>query len=951
MPKIETVINMVFENFSTRLRDLISKKGFIEPTLAQQLAVPELLKGTNVLVIAPTGLGKTESAMLPVLDKIASDREKHKAISAIYVTPTKSLNRDMLDRLCWWAEGLDLEISVRHGDTSQNERKMQRDFPPDVMITTPETLGALIVGQKMRDHLKNVRYVVVDEIHELVGSKRGAQLSLILERLEAITKNKIHRIGLSATIGEPEKVAAFLGNNVKIIRADSYKKYDIEVQLPATTEEDVKIADNIFVGTDTTSRIRKMLDLINKHKSVLVFTNTRETAEVLSSRLKSIDKGLKQEVHHGSLSKEIRIKGEKMFKAQELKALIATSSLELGIDIGSIDLVIQYLSPRQVSSLIQRVGRSGHRVGEISKGIILTGGEDSFESTAIAAFAIKKRLEEVRIHEMALDVLAHEMIGMAVEEYGVSAEKIFTTLSKANPFQRLTKKKFNELLLFLANLKLIYLNPIYNGNEIKDYTINRSRKGLQYYFENLSMIPDTRRKRIISIVEGEPVGFLDEPFIAEHGQQGNTFIAAGRAWRILEIEETRILVEPVDDVESAIPSWEGEMIPVPSEIAELVSDIREKIANMLEDKKKPDAIIESLMKDYPVDTETAKDMIDIVKQHIKTHTLPTKDVLLLEDYKDFIVLHAPFGTMVNDTLSRYIASEISLKTGISVNVKIDPYRIIFQTMLKPAQIIEIMKTANKVDETLQINLERSSIFKYRFIHVAKRFGIMTRDARLEDINLSKIIEQYNGTPAYDETLREVMTDKMDLKTTKQILEDVKKGKIKVIYEKGISYLGQLGLSQKFSDVMKPNIPKDEIFRAFKNRLMHTRVRLVCTNCADYSISKEVGEIDDKMSCPKCNSSMISVLSRYKTNPTEVLLLNKKKQQLTEAQEKELSDTKRSASLFITYGRKYALAQAGRGVGPETAARILAKLPDTEEKLLKLIYEAEKNYLRTKRFWD
>ncbi len=945
---------MVFENFSAKLQEMIKKKGFIEPTLAQTLAVPELVKGQNILVIAPTGIGKTEAAMLPVLDKISQNIDKHKPITCLYITPTKSLNRDMLDRLFWWADGLDLDISVRHGDTSQNERAMQRDCPPHVLITTPESLGALLVGQKMRQHLKNVKYLIVDEIHELVDNKRGAQLALVLERLEAATKNSVHRIGLSATVGEPRKVADFLGKNVKIIRADAYKKYDIRVEQPEHTKLDEEVADSLFVGIETTSRIRRMLELINEHKSVIVFTNTRQTAEVLSSRLKTIDKGLRQEVHHGSLSKEIRIKGEKMFKNQELKALIATSSLELGIDIGSIDLVIQYLSPRRVSTLIQRVGRSGHKVGEISNGILLSGGEDVFESSAIALHALKKNLEEVRIHDMSTDVLSHEILGMCMEEYGISAQKIYDTLSKAYPYRKLTKKRFDEILLFLSKLRLVYLNPVYSQkdkNIIEDYTINRSRKGLQYYFENLSTIPDTRRKRIISIVEGEPVGYLDESFIAEHGQQGNTFICSGRAWRVLEIEEYKILVEPIDDIESAIPSWEGEMIPVPYDIAQTVAFIREEIGKMLVAKKKNSEIVQVLTEDYPVDMIGAKEMLSTVKQHIKKHLLPTTKELLVEDYKDFVILHAPFGTMINDTLSRYIASEISLDTGVSVNVKIDPYRIIFQTMLKPEKIISVIKNANKIDEALQLNLERSSLFKFRFIHVAKRFGILSRNARLEDINIARIIEQYDGSPAYAETLREVMTDKMDLPRAKQILQDIKKGKIKLKEQKGISYIGQLGLSQKFSDVMKPNIPKEEIFRAFKNRLMRTRLRLVCTHCADYSITKEVRDISDKVHCPKCNSSMIGVWNRYRQDPKIVLQMAKKKKELTDTQKKEIHDIKRSASLMLTYGHRYAMSQAGKGIGVETAARILAKLPDTEDKLLKLIYEAEKQYLRTKRYWD
>ncbi|HLC76792.1 MAG TPA: DEAD/DEAH box helicase, partial [archaeon] len=356
---------MVFKTFSEKMQKLIEQKGFIEPTLPQTLGIPEIASGNNILVIAPTGIGKTEVAILPIFDKIYQN--KLKPISLLYVTPLKSLNRDLLDRLFWWGDKLEIEIAVRHGDTDQKERASQREAPPNCLITTPETLQAILTGKIFREHLKNVKCVVIDEIHELVGSKRGVQLSLGLERLKQLSGN-FQRIGLSATVGSPEIVAEFLGEKVKIIRAESQKRYDIRVETPRPDAKDQDISDDLVIGVSTTARLRRLYELITSHKSVIAFTNTRETAEVISSRLAKLDRELKQAVHHGSLSKESRVKSETDFKGQKLKSLIATSSLELGIDIGSIDLVVQYLSPRQAARLIQRVGRAGHRIDEVSKG-------------------------------------------------------------------------------------------------------------------------------------------------------------------------------------------------------------------------------------------------------------------------------------------------------------------------------------------------------------------------------------------------------------------------------------------------------------------------------------------------------------------------------------------------------------------------------------------------------
>src|SRR3989338_2640880 len=394
---------MAFQLFSEKLKHLLKQRGFSEPTLPQKMGIPSILEGKNVLIIAPTGSGKTEVACLPLFDLIHT--KQLAPISMLYINPLRSLSRDLMDRLVWWADKLDLEIAVRHGDVPQRERAAQAEMPPHILITTPETVGAILTGKRMREHLKNVKYVVIDEIHELVESKRGIQMSLLLERLRELC-GSFQTIGLSATVGSPEKVAAFLGKDVKIIRAELEKRYNISVENPKPSPKDKVISDDLFIGPETTARLRRLHELITSHKSVLAFTNTRETAEVLSSRLYKIDKELKQTVHHGSLAREKRIKSEQEFKQQLLKSLIATSSLELGIDIGSIDLVVQYLSPRRVARLIQRVGRSGHKVGEVSKGIIISGEEDLFESSVISRRTSKKELEGIKIHEKAMDVLA-----------------------------------------------------------------------------------------------------------------------------------------------------------------------------------------------------------------------------------------------------------------------------------------------------------------------------------------------------------------------------------------------------------------------------------------------------------------------------------------------------------------------------------------------------------------
>ncbi len=948
---------MVFKKLSKGIQELIEKRGFIEPTLTQELGIPEILEGKNVLIIAPTSSGKTESAMLPVLEMVYEG--KMKPISVLYITPLRSLNRDMLKRLFWWSDKLGLEITVRHGDTTQQERAFQRETPADVFITTPETLGAILPGKKMREHLRNVRFVVIDEIHEICESKRGAQLSVLLERLRKIAGD-FQRIGLSATVGSPKKVANFLGENVKIIRAGSEKKIRINVELPEKIKKDVTIADALLVTDSAASRLRRIDEIINEQRSSLVFTNTRQTAELLSSRMRQLNKDFLQDVHHSSISKKARIKMEQDFKEGTLKTLICTSSLELGIDIGTIDIIIQYLSPRQVTKITQRVGRAGHTIKEESRGIVLTDrGDDVFESSVIAKRALEKKLEKIKLHEMASDVLASQVVGMALEEYGIDSKTVFSVIKRAYPFRKMKEKEFLNFLKFLASLHLLWLSPTKHdkSDEPTNYELRRSKRSWQYYYENLSTIPDVHRYKVISMVEREPIGYLDEEFVAEYGMPGNSFVFRGRLWKIVSVDEDKIMVEPSEDLQSAVPAWEGELIPVPLEVAEEVGWLRSKISKMLENKKNVKEIVEEIKKYYPINNNGAEEMVRLIKRQ-KKFFVPDFNNWLLEQYQDFLILHTCAGSMVNDTLGRYLSSIVSAETGTSVQLKTDPYRIILRSFAKPEQIIKILRDANSkndLDVVLMKNLERSTLFKWRFIHVAKRIGILSRHTKFQNFNLSKLISVYYGSPAYEETLREIFQEKMDLKNTKKIFELIGKKEIKIALLKKLTPLGEIGLLYQFSEVMKPKLPKHEIFRAFKRRLLQTRVQLLCTHCADYSVIKRVKSIDEQPTCPKCHSGLIAVVSRFRRNPLKLLKKERlsktdKKIKLTKEEKKELEAIKRSASLTITYGRRFAFVQAARGVGPEIGARILAKLPKDEEHLLKYIFEAEHQYQKNKKYW-
>src|SRR5213080_199852 len=408
-----------FALLSSPLKGLLEETGISKPTPPQIEAIPLIAQGdNNVLIIAPTGSGKTEAALLPLIDRMIRNPDRQ-GISLLYITPLRALNRDLLKRLQTWSSKLDFSVEVRHGDTPAKERRRMAVKPPDLLITTPETLQAVLPGKRMRNHLRHVKSVVIDEIHELAGDRRGVQLTVGLERLREICANGFQRVGLSATVGNPEEIALFLGGNqpVKTVQIPLNKLTKYKVQYPAPGEEDRDLARRLYTTPEAAARLTLVDDLVEAHDSTLIFVNSRVNAELLGSKFNMMDRKIM--VHHGSLPREERVRAEEAFKAGEIKGLVCTSTLELGIDIGSVDLVVQYMSPRQVNSLVQRVGRSGHTLTRTSQGVLVSvSTEDILESVGVIELAREGQLEHTSIHIGALDVLAHQIAGVLMDSDG-----------------------------------------------------------------------------------------------------------------------------------------------------------------------------------------------------------------------------------------------------------------------------------------------------------------------------------------------------------------------------------------------------------------------------------------------------------------------------------------------------------------------------------------------------
>ncbi len=955
IPRFGRVI-MVWKLFSKEMQDAIKERGFDKPTSIQSQGIPPIIKGENTLLIAPTGVGKTESVMFPIFDEFVKDRKKRelKPISILYITPLKSLNRDLLKRIMWWSERLDFDVSVRHGDTSQYERTMQAANPADMFITTPETLQAILVGSKMREHLRNVRWIVIDEVHELVSSKRGVQLSTGMERLKNLispnNKRGLQIVGLSATVGSPEKVAEFItaGGKCRIINAEENKKVDIKVESPRPVTNDRKVSDNIFVPTETVARLRRINDLIQKNSSVLTFTNTRQFAEVLSSRLKVMDKSLSIETHHSSLSKHVRIEAEDRFKNQKLKSLVCTSSLELGIDIGSIDLVLQYMSPRQVSKLLQRVGRSGHTITKETNGIIIsTDSEDCFESTIVAKLGKERKIENTDIYGKSLDVLGHQIVGLALEEYNIPLDKAYNIIKKAIPFRNLTRDEFINVARLMQKLGYIWV-----GSKFDDcVTLRRRKDSWIYYYQNLSTIPDVKNYRIIDIVTNKPVGTLDAEFIALHGVPGTSFIVKGQSWKIIDVGERDIMVEPESNIQAAIPAWEGELIPVPFDVAQGVGRLRKEIADMITSKEEQKNIIKRITEDYPVTSDVALKMYKSIAKQLKFGLVPDHRNVLAEYWEDHVVLHTHFGSLVNETIGRVLAMLLTNKIG-SVGLQTDPYRIMIK--VPGYQYKEVVNTfmgmgPSEIRGLLEISLPNEEIFTWRFIHVSQRLGIIARNADYGKAYFRKIIEVYFKQPPYLEALHEIFQEKLDVEKSMEIMEMIYDGKIKIKTMQGLSPLGEAGLSRKF-EIVAPKKPDREIFDLFKKRLLSTKMGLVCMNCGEIFSSYSIENIPDEIKCRQCAAKLIGYApQRYVREASKMVKKFLKGGDLDKEEKKHHKMMMDSASMVLNHGKDAVLVLAGRGVGPKTAGRIIRKNVKDDD-LLAAILEEEKRFARTKRFW-
>jgi len=947
-----------FETLAKPIRRLIEQRGFSTPTEPQEKTVPKILEGKNVLLISPTATGKTEAAVLPVLNMLLQAPERLLGIKILYITPLRALNRDLLERLEWWCNNLDIKLAVRHGDTETGERTRQSRSPPDMLITTPETLQAIMPGWIMRQHLQQVKWVIIDEVHEMADSKRGSQLSLALERLRWITGREFQIIGLSATIGSPEKVAQFLvgnGRPVEIVKVPVARLMKLNILFPQPTPEDSELASTLFTHPEVAARLRVIRKYIEKQKSVLLFTNTRSISEVLTSRLKVWNIDFPVSIHHGSLAKPSRIAAEKGLKEGSLKGLVATSSLELGIDIGRIDMVIQYMSPRQVTRLIQRVGRSGHRIGRMANGIIITmDSDDTLEAMVIARMAYKEELEPVGIPDKPYDALSHQIIGLLMKKKRWYFYEIYDMFKKAYPYADLTVEDIQKVLTYMHQRfpRLAWVS----FEDMLAIKPRRTKALYEYYFENLSMIPDEKQYLVVDESTDSAIGVLDEAFMAEYGKPGVKFIIRGSPWKISNVYGDKLYVKSVDDPTGAIPSWVGEEIPVPFEVAQEVGWMRGFVEQQMRRGVEPEEVAARLAKRYPAEKDVvARALLETV-EHVKRDCLvPTDKRIVIENWEEFVIIHANFGSLANRALAQLLGHILTEQTGYSVAVQHDPYRIFIQTMgtANADGIIALFDDLKKMpDATIQELLTRATvktgIFKRRMVHVARRFGALKKWVDFSTVSLRALMKSFEGTAIYEEALKETFTKDLDLQTMIKVIDALRRSEIEVAKLKTegvatpIARVGIERVSMK-TDLIPSDRMKLILVESAKARLLNEVRTFVCTNCWDYLEMIRIKDLPDKPACPKCGSPSLGVLSREEERVRS--LVEKRGEKLTRDEDRLRNQALESAELVAKYGKPAAAALAGRRVRTPDAAQVLWEEKTLTDHFYELVIEAERNALK------
>jgi ATP-dependent Lhr-like helicase len=866
---VTTTAAEVLARFSPPTREWFTG-AFAAPTPAQVGAWEAIAGGRNVLVVAPTGSGKTLAAFLWALDRLAVDGvpdDPRTRCRVLYVSPLKALAVDVERNLRSPLVGMsqqarrqglpvpDVTVAVRSGDTSPDERRRFARRPSDVLITTPESLFLLLTSQA-RESLRGVRWVVVDEVHAVAGTKRGAHLALSLERLDHLLPAPAQRIGLSATVRPVDEVAAFLtgGRPVEVVAPASEKRFDLRVEVPVDDMAELGTPVGEVSGSAAGEQPRasiwphveeRVLDLIGQHRSTLVFANSRRLAERLTARLNEaaaeragvvLDQGtappaemmaqagstsgtagdapVVARAHHGSVSKQQRALIEDDLKSGRLPAVVATSSLELGIDMGAIDLVVQVEAPPSVASGLQRVGRAGHQVGAVSRGVVFP----KFRGDLVASAVTVERMRAGEIEALAvprnpLDVLAQQVVAaVAMDDWPV--QQLLTLVRRAHPFATLPQSAFDAVLDMLAGRypsdEFAELRPKVVWDRTSD--VLQARPGAQRLaVTSGGTIPDRGLFGVFIVGEkGSRVGELDEEMVYE-SRVGDVFALGATSWRIEDITHDRVLVSPAPGQPGKLPFWHGDSVGRPAELGRALGRFVRTVDAL------PREQAEHRVREAGLDDRAVTNLLDyLAEQRQATGHVPDDRTLVVERFRDELgdwrlVVHSPYGARVHAPWALAVAARLRDRYGVDVQAAHADDGMVFRIpdtladpwsdgsdapdrgvvgMSGPPTADLVLLDPSEVDDLVTAEVGGSALFASRFRECAARALLLPRrdpqrrtplwQQRQRSAQLLGVAARYGTFPVLLETMRECLQDVYDLPGLVQVSREVQSGRIRLV---------------------------------------------------------------------------------------------------------------------------------------------------------------------------
>ncbi len=802
---------IVCEWFTTKFPN-----GFTPPQL---YAIPSIHQRRNTLIFSSTGSGKTFAAFLAAINELfikAKQGTLKNKTYILYISPLKALGNDIRKNLEEPLQGIQdlaaekniktpkIRVATRTGDTTQAERNAMRRTPPHILITTPESLGLLLTSPKMSLNLKTVRWLMLDEIHEISNNKRGVLLSLFLEYLESdLIEGELTRIGLSATQAPIEEIARLLvGRDLMCTERKCYianlppqRRLDLAVLSPVKDllhTPYIEVQQNIYVI---------LSDLILDHETSIIFTNTRRGAESVAFKLKDFlgtEHASQIAVHHSSLSREIRLDVEDRLKNNELLAAISSTSLELGIDIGSVEFVGQVGSPKTVAKCLQRVGRSGHSLGQIAKGrLIVTDRDDSIECAVLNKSVYGRDIDKVQIPLNCLDVLAQFLVGISVIKRW-SIDDAYNLIKSSYCYRNLSYEDYIKTVEYLGgyNLELrerkVYRKIWYDPEE---NAFGRKRSSRIIFYTNIGTIPENADYYVELETYRTRLGVLSETFV-ERLNTGDVFVLGSHTYQFKRTIGSRVIVGEAFGRRPTIPSWVGEELPRSFELSQQIGRFINVIANKL--KKKEEDLMEWIISSFRTDEVVAKTIQEYVQEQLNyIGTVPSDNRLLIESFIDpqgrmCIIFHAYYGRRVNDALSRAYAYTVGNKMNCDVAAAVNDNGFILTLpvgkILDVDEIPSLVKSTN-LERIIKKSILNTELFQSRFRHVANRGFMILRRSTKRSIPVSRqnmyakrilnSIKDKDDFPIIKETYREILEDYMDLQNSLVVLKKIEKKDIKI----------------------------------------------------------------------------------------------------------------------------------------------------------------------------